>query len=141
MYTLTRNVRPFADIDRVFEDFFGRTPAEQVSEFAPAIEIAEDAEGYCVRAELAGVAPADVEVSVENDTLTIRGEKKADGVTKDGRVHRSERRYGKFARAVEFPNAIDADHVTASHRNGVLTINLPKHARAKARTVKVDVAE
>lgn len=141
MYPIRPVAPAFPDFDRLFEDVFGRTHSLAGSEFAPALDVTEDDDGFHVRAEMPGVAPNEVEVSVEDGVLSIRGEKKFTETTKDGRLHRTERRYGKFVRTVQFPTAIDADRVTATHQHGVLAIHLPKHARAKARTVKIETAE
>lgn len=141
MFPLTRDTRtvPLSDLDRVFEDFFGRTTAPSM-DFAPALEIAEADDAFTVRVEVPGVAPEDVQVAVEDDVLTVRGEKKADHEDRDGRLHRSERRFGQFARSVQFPSAVDPEQVTAVHRNGVLTIRMPKHAKARVRQIKVESA-
>ena len=139
MFPLTRDTRtiPLADLDRLFEDFFGKVSPPSL-DFAPAIEIAEADDAFTVRVEVPGVAPEDVQVSVEDDVLSVRGEKKGDHEDRDGRLHRSERRFGKFSRSVQFPSAVDADKVTASHKNGVLTIRMPKHAKARVRQIRVE---
>ena len=146
MYALNRGTRvhPLAEVDRMFADLFGRPAPEGAvngTEFAPSLDISETEAAYDIRAELPGVLAADVEVAVVEDVLTIRGEKKSDEDAKDRRVHRAERRYGKFARSVQFPSAVDADKVTASHKHGVLTIHVPKAAKALPRTVKIEFAD
>lgn len=146
MYTLARAPRldAFAELDRLFDGFLGRAPsngsgcaADGACAFEPALEIAEDADAYLVRAELPGLAPEDVTVAFEGDALTLRGEKKPEPAGEKVRTHRSERAYGAFARTIRFPAPVDAEQVTATHRHGVLAVRLPKDAKSRARTVKV----
>lgn len=127
-------------MDRMFGDFLGTAPATY-AEFAPSLDVTETDDAYVVRAEVPGVAPADLQITVEDATLTLSGEKKADDVAKDGRWHRTERRYGRFTRSIEFPHAIDGDHVQASFKHGVVTVTLPKPEKVKARTVNVKVED
>jgi HSP20 family protein len=135
---LTRNV---VDLDRIFDEFFVQPAAQACASavaYAPNLELSETEDGFVVRAELAGLAPEDVQVTIEEDVLTIRGEKKSETKEGDGKVVRSERRYGKFSRTVEFGMPVDAENATATHRNGLLVIRLQKHPRARARQVKIE---
>jgi len=146
MYLVRRNQEGNAcgplerTVDRVLGDFFGTAPATY-AEFAPSLDVTETDDAYVVRAEVPGVAPADLQITVEGGTLTLSGEKKADETPKDGRWHRTERRYGRFARTVEFPHAIDAENVQATFKNGVMAVRLPKPEKVKARTVSVKVED
>jgi HSP20 family protein len=133
--------RNTVDLDRIFDQFFVQpavTACAAAVSYAPALELAETDEGFVVRAEVPGLAPEDVQITVEDDVLTIRGEKKAESEEKDGKVVRTERRFGKFVRTVEFGTSVDAEGTTASHRNGVLVVRLPKHPRTRARQVKIE---
>src|SRR5262245_3040680 len=99
MMYLTRN-RPFADgIDRMFEELaraFGAPAPQAAADFAPRLDVAETADAWSIRVELPGVAPEDVEVALEGNVLTVRGEKKAEAKSEGLNWHRTERTYGKF---------------------------------------------
>lgn len=108
------------------------------SAWAPACDVVEDAGSVKIVAELPGVKPEEVKVSIENNTLTIRGEKQQ--VTEDdkaGQVHRYERRYGSFERTFALPSTVDAEKIDARYDNGVLTVELPKVERARPRQIAV----
>jgi HSP20 family protein len=81
-----------------------------------------------------------IDVTVDNGTLTIKGEKKFSSEVKEDQYHRVERRYGSFSRAFSLPTTVDANRVSADYKNGVLTVHLPMREEAKPRQVKVDVA-
>lgn len=138
MYTLARAARidPFTELDRLFDGVLPRTPS-----FEPALDVTEDEEAFVVRAEVPGVDPESVQVTFDDGALTIRGEKRTDDAAKNGRVHRTERVYGAFVRTLRFGSAIDAENVEASHKDGVLTVRLPKEAKARARSIKVRRSE
>ncbi len=103
----------------------------------PAVDVTEDAEAYVVRAELPGVAEKDVQVSFEDGTLTIRGERRSEVETKETRAHVVERRSGSFVRSFRMPGAIAEGKVGATLKNGVLTVLLPKREEAKPRSIEV----
>jgi HSP20 family protein len=106
----------------------------------PATDIFEDGEGIKISIELPGLRPEDVKLTIENDTLTIRGEKKQVAEEKTTKVHRYERTYGSFERSFTLPNTVDADRVIARFEDGVLTVTLPKAERAKPREIAVKVS-
>jgi HSP20 family protein len=146
MFTLTRNrtngtARPYATgLDRLFDEMtrdFGLLAPAPLPDaaFGPALDVSEAEGAWTVRAELPGVAPEEVEVSVTANVLTIRGEKKRES---EG-AGRSERRYGKFARTIEFPTDLDGGKVEARSKNGVLTVTLPKAEASRPKTVSVKV--
>jgi len=93
-----------------------------------------------VRAELPGLNREDIEVSVENGTLVLKGEKKFDAAVKDESYRRIERAYGTFHRSFTLPNTVDAGKVSAEYKNGVLTVTLPFREDAKPRTINVEVS-
>ena len=129
-------------IDRLFEELtrgFGIAYADADVEFAPTIDVAETPAAWRLVAELPGVAPADVLISVTGNVLTLRGEKKSEAKDEGENWRRSERRYGKFVRTFEFAGDVDASRVEARFRLGVLTIDLPKAEQARAKTVTVKV--
>ena len=107
----------------------------------PAVDIFET-EGHdlVLKAELPGMNRDDIEVSVENGTLVLKGQKKFDAEVKEERYRRIERSYGQFHRSFTLPNTVDASKVGADYKNGVLTVKLPFREDAKPRTINVEVA-
>jgi HSP20 family protein len=110
--------------------------------FVPKLEIAESDEAYTVSAELPGVKQDDLEVVIEDNVLTLKGEKKNERESEEDGVRRSELSFGSFERRVAFRSPIDEDAVKASYVDGLLTITIPKpeEARPKVRTVPVETA-
>ena len=108
--------------------------------WVPAVDIYEtENHDLVVRAELAGLNREDIEVTVENSTLVLKGEKKLDVEVKEDNYRRIERSYGSFHRSFTLPNTVDASRVSADFKNGVLTVKLPFREEAKPRTINVDV--
>jgi HSP20 family protein len=107
------------------------------SAWLPSVDVFEDKENLKIVAELPGLKPEDVKITLESSTLTLRGEKKQVAEEKTERVHRYERSYGSFERSFSLPNTVEADKVAASFENGVLTITLPKAEKAKPREIAV----
>jgi HSP20 family protein len=132
---------------RMFNRLFEQTmwpfgdDATLTSSWAPACDIFEDNEGIKIIAEIPGVNPEDVKLSMENNTLTIRGEKKQVAEEKTERVHRYERSYGLFERSFALPTTVDPEKVVADYENGLLTVTLPKVERAKPREIQVRSAK
>ena len=109
--------------------------------WVPAVDIYEtDGHDLVVRAELPGINREDIEVSVENSTLVLKGEKKLDSEVKEESYRRIERSYGTFHRSFTLPNTVDTSRIGAEFKNGVLTVKLPFREEAKPRTINVDVA-
>ena len=127
--------------NRLFDQSFNGWPfgedATLNSSWAPACDIFEDKEGIKIVAEVPGVNPEDVKLSLENNTLTIRGEKKQVTEEKTEHVHRYERNYGVFERSFGLPTTVDPEKVEAEYSNGLLTVTLPKVERAKPREIPV----
>jgi HSP20 family protein len=109
-------------------------------EWTPAVDIKEAEKEYVVTADLPDVKREEVKVSFNEGVLTLEGEKKLEKEEKTERFHRIERGYGKFVRRFALPNEVDADHVTAEFKDGVMTIRVPKSAHAKPKTIEVKVA-
>ena len=127
--------RLFGDVYLRDEDVTGRP------NWIPAVDIYEtEHQDLVVNAELPDLTREDIEVTVENHTLTIRGERKLPGDVKEEQFRRVERQYGAFSRSFTLPNTVDASKVAAEYRNGVLTVKLPFRDEAKPRTVNVEVA-
>jgi len=105
----------------------------------PPVNLFETEEGYVLTAELPGVPPESVDVSIEGSTVILSGERKIEYSVGDGTaIHRRERQSGVFRRAFELPTEIDVDAAKATHRNGVLTLNLPKSPAAKPRQITIE---
>src|SRR5688572_22246133 len=109
--------------------------------WAPAVDIFEtENHDLVVRAELPGMTREQIEVTVENSTLVLKGEKKFDAEVKEEQYRRIERAYGQFHRSFTLPNTVDTSKVTADFKNGVLTVKLPFREEAKPRSINVEVA-
>jgi HSP20 family protein len=109
--------------------------------WAPPVDIFEtESHDLVVRAELPGMTREGIEVSVENGTLVLKGEKKFDGEVKEENYRRIERTYGQFHRSFTLPNTVDAARVSADYKNGVLTVKLPFREEARPRTINVEVS-
>jgi HSP20 family protein len=119
--------------------FSGEGPDMVTSAWVPATDIFEDAEGIKIAVELPGLTIDDVKVTIENNTLTIRGEKKQVAEEKTTRVHRYERSYGAFERSFTLPTTVDHEKAAARFENGVLTVALPKVEKAKPREIEVKI--
>jgi HSP20 family protein len=128
-------------MDRVLEDDFFRFPSvwdRNGGEVASlALDVAEKDDAYVVKASLPGVNSEDVDITLADNVLTIRGETKADNEIKQENYHLRERRFGAFMRSVTLPNAVDADKIEAVNENGVLTLTLPKAESVKPRKIEV----
>jgi HSP20 family protein len=108
--------------------------------WAPPVDIYQNADQELVlKAELPDISPDDIELNVNNDMLTISGEKRFSNEVKEDQFHRIERQYGRFSRSFSLPSSIDATKISAEHKNGVLTVRLPAREEAKPRQIKVDV--
>ncbi|HET7343209.1 MAG TPA: Hsp20/alpha crystallin family protein [Methylomirabilota bacterium] len=127
------------ELDRMFERFLAPmlpdVPA--LGEWTPALDVAEGKEAVTVTAELPGVDPKDIAVTLEGDLLTLKGAKEERHEEKDERWHRVERSAGTFIRTVRLPAAVDAGAVTATFKNGVVTVTLPKTAGTKGTLIPV----
>ena len=129
-------------MNRLFGDVYLRD--EDVSRqgsWVPPVDIYETgSHDLVIKAELPDMSREDIEVTVENNTLTLRGEKKPPADVKDEQFRRVERRYGPFSRSFTLPNTVDATKVSAEYRNGLLTVKLPFREEARPRTINVEVA-
>jgi len=107
--------------------------------FVPPVDIFEDQENITLVAEIPGVKPEDLNVTLENNLLTISGERKFKTEEKEENFHRLERRYGKFTRSFTLPTMVDADKVIATFENGIMNITLPKRAEFKPKQITIGV--
>jgi HSP20 family protein len=107
--------------------------------WVPPVDIVENENELVVKADVPDIKFEDIDVKLENGTLTLRGERKVEETSDKGGWHRMERSYGTFERAFTLPETVDAEHVKADYRNGTLTVTLPKKEIAKPRQVKVEI--
>jgi HSP20 family protein len=132
---------PFAELQRIQDDLFtGTRPsrAREAKTFAPAVDIWEDEGAIYLRAELPGVRSEDVDVTVENDLLTLKGERKLDR-PEQASYHRVETVYGNFTRSFALPKTVDASAIEANLEAGLLTLRVPKRAEVQPRKIAVKV--
>jgi HSP20 family protein len=129
-------------VNRLFRDVYLRDDdLTQDGHWVPPVDIYEtEKHDLVLKAELPDMTREDIEVTVEHDTLTLRGTKKAPADVKDEQFRRIERRYGAFSRSFTLPATVDASKVVADYRNGVLTVKLPFREEARPRTINVEVA-
>lgn len=105
----------------------------------PAVDIYEDEHNVTVKMEVPGIEQKDIDVRLENNTLTVRGERKFEKDEKEENFHRIERRYGSFYRAFTLPNTLDPEKVSADYENGVLKVRIARKAEAKPKQIKVAI--
>ena len=129
-------------VNRLFGDVY-RTADDDVMRrgvWAPAVDIYDSgSHELVIKAELPDMSKDDIAITVENNTLTLSGEKKMDGSIKEECCHRIERTYGSFSRAFSLPTTVDTSKVSADYKNGVLTIKLPVREEAKPKQIQVQV--
>jgi HSP20 family protein len=147
---------PFRDLvslqermNRLFDESFrgaSRTPAQADDwalggSWAPPVDIYEQEGSIVLRAELPGVDPKDVDIRVENNILTLRGERKFDQEVKREHYHRVERAYGTFSRSFTLPSVVDTDKIKAEYKDGVLRVVIPTKEEAKPKQINISVAK
>ena len=128
-------------MNRLFQDTYGTQSREEglTASFVPAVDIYEDEHNVTVKMEVPGIDQKDIDVRLENNTLTIRGERKFEKEEKEENFRRVERQYGSFTRSFTLPTTVDAEKVTAHYDKGVLKVQLAKKAEAKPKQIKVSV--
>jgi HSP20 family protein len=132
-------------LNSVLDEAFNSWPFQSdensalTSAWLPACDVFEDKEAVKIVAEVPGVRPEDVKLSIENNLLTIRGEKKQHAEEKTERVHRYERSYGTFERTFALPTSVDPEKIAAHYSHGILTVRIPKAERARPREIPVKV--
>lgn len=128
-------------LDRWMSEAFGDLQlgsAENLRTWFPATDVSETPEHLTLRLEVPGLSRDDVELSIERNTLTVRGEKRQETTTENESFYRSERSYGSFERSFALPSHVDTDAVKASMESGVLTIRFPRREEAKARPIEIE---
>ena len=149
MRTMNRWEQPFRgtttlqeQINRVLGDMVGRTAEESnLTPWAPAVDIYETEHELVVKADLPDVNPQDLDIRVEGNILTIRGERKFENKVNEENYLRIERSYGSFSRSFSLANSVNSDAIKADYQNGVLTLSIPKPEEAKPRLIKVNVGK
>lgn len=148
MTTITR-FSPFRElvtlqdhVNNLFEGFSGSGKDQLAAgSFAPAVDIYEDEHNLVLKLEVPGVNEEDLDISLENSTLIIKGERKFEKEEKEENFHRIERRFGAFTRTFQLPNTVDTENVSAAYDKGVLKLTLAKRAEAKPKQIKIGVGE
>lgn len=132
------------EIKQVFDRFLGETDSDQsnvvTSQWAPRVDIKEEAERFVIQADIPGVDPKDIEINMDNGILSIKGERKTEARQETQRYSRVERSHGLFHRRFALPDSANPDAVTASGRHGVLEISIPKRPETKPRRIEVEGA-
>ena len=129
-------------MNRLIQDF-GRGSNDELmtTGFVPAVDVYEDEQHVTLNLEVPGLDEKDIDIRLENNQLTVRGERRFENEQKEENFHRIERRYGSFSRSFTLPNTVDTDNVNANYVNGVLKIQLAKRAEAKPKQIKVEVGK
>jgi HSP20 family protein len=134
-------------MERMFDEMLGHGLRRSTEErslrgaWMPAINILEKEDAIVISADLPGLKAEDVEVTVEEGILSIRGERKLEETTEDETYHRVERQYGLFERTFSVPNSVDTEKINARFRNGEMTLTLPKREESKPRSISIKVEE
>lgn len=139
MYLTTNRINRM--LNDLFNDFDGSLQNGNAASWVPAVDVLEQADAIRIAAELPGVKPEDVKISVDNNVLSVQGKKQQLTEEQTERVHRYERTYGSFARSFTLPQTVDTARITAGFDNGVLTIMLPKAEQAKPRHIAIEVGK
>jgi HSP20 family protein len=127
-------------MNRLFqEQYSGREEDLTTSAFAPPVDIYEDEHNLTLKLEVPGIEEKDIDIRLENNVLTVRGERKLEKEEKEENFHRVERRYGSFVRAFTLPNTVDPDSAKANYDKGVLKLTFAKRAEAKPKQIKIGV--
>ena len=139
---------PFRDVvtlqnrlNSLFRDFNDGDSPLTTASFVPAVDIYEDPQKVVLKLEVPGIEEKDLDIRVENHTLTVKGERKFEKEEKEENFHRIERRYGSFYRAFTLPSTVDTENVGATYNAGVLKLELKKKAEAQPKQIKVNVGD
>jgi HSP20 family protein len=129
-------------INRIFQESVNRGGSDEAlttSNFAPPVDVYEDEHDITLKIEVPGIDEKDINVSIENNTLTVRGERRFEKDEKEENFQRIERVFGSFTRSFTLPNTVDPEQISAHYEKGVLKIRLSKRAEAKPKLIKVSV--
>lgn len=127
-------------LNRMFEEMSGFNVENEITgSWAPAVDVYESENAIEIKADLPGMTEKDIDVTVENNTLSIKGERKIENEEKRESYHRIERQYGSFYRSFQLPNIVDVTRINASFRNGILELALPKREETKPKRISINV--
>ena len=126
-------------MSRLFNELFDRSQESNLTSWAPAVDIFENEHELVVKADLPDVKPEELDIRVENNILTIRGERKFEKKVDEKNYLRLERSYGSFARSFALANTVNSEAIKADYKDGVLTLTIPKREEAKPKQIKVSV--
>jgi HSP20 family protein len=129
-------------VNRLFDGAFaqGRTGQADLATWAPAVDIYEGQNELLAKVDLPGIDEKDIDIRLENNTLTIRGERKFEKSVNEENYLRVERAYGSFTRTFSLPNTVNPEGINASYKSGVLTVHMPKREESKPKQVRINVA-
>jgi HSP20 family protein len=127
-------------VNSLFQGFAAGNNAEVVDKFIPAVDIYDDGEKVLIKLEIPGIKEEDVDIRIENQTLSVRGERKFEAEEKQENFQRVERHYGSFYRSFSLPTSVDTENIGASYNAGVLKLELKKKASAQPRQIKIGSA-
>ncbi len=133
-WTPMNPVNLFNEFDRLFE----RPETRSATEWSVALDVAENDDNYLVKATVPGINPDDLEITLEDDVLTLKGEILRDEEVEDVKYHVRERRFGSFSRSIRFPVAVNGDAVEATYNNGILSLNIPKAEAVKPKRITIN---
>lgn len=131
---------PWSYVDLLHRDLNRSTPRESGSAWTPAVDIIEGNGHFLLRADVPGVAPSDIEISMDTGVLTVSGVREAEKRDENSEVKRAERAVGRFQRRFTLPESVDADGITAKTSNGILEVSIPKQPEVQARRITVEAA-
>jgi HSP20 family protein len=126
-------------VNRIFEDSLARSGETALANWSPAVDIYETENELVVKADLPDLNEKDIDIQVENSTLTIHGERKFEQQVNKDNYLRVERAYGTFTRSFSLPNTVQTDGIRAEYQNGVLTVHMPKREESKPKQIKIGV--
>ena len=129
------------EMDRLWDSFSGRPRkrGEEEGEWLPSLDVSETKDEYVVKAEIPGIDPKDIDISLSDGMLTIKGEKKQEKEEKEENYHLVERSYGTFTRSIQLSGEVQAEKIKAEYKNGILKVVLPKSEKAKQKEIKIQV--
>ncbi len=129
------------EMNRIFDEFFGRVPVQVEPEdgvWSPSVDVSESSNAITINAEIPGMSKEDVKINIQDNTVTITGEKKQEREEKEANYHRVERSYGAFMRSFSLPSSVKSDKIKASYKDGVLKMVLPKTEEMKPKEIPIE---
>ncbi len=141
--------KPFRDMvsiqdemNKLFDDFFGRPVARPdwtEGVWSPSVDVSEDKDNVVIKAEMPGMNKDDVKISIQDNVLTLKGEKRQEKEEKDKNYHRIERSYGSLCRSFQLPTSVKSDKIRANYKDGVLSVTLPKTEEVKPKEIPINI--